>query len=103
MCIHGKFMSTQSITVNFHYFPLFSASVLLSLILSVEDFFALTFCLGGPCSMVGLACALQWLSAIQVVIADPGMVLYCLSSTEVLNLGLTSVSSDVLLSVRDLL
>ena len=53
--------------------------------------------------MVRLACALEWLSAIQVAVADPGIVLYCLSSTEVLNLGLTSVSSDVSLSVRDLL
>ena len=34
---------------------------------------------------------------------DPGIVLYFLSSTEVLSLGLTSVPSDVSLSVRDLL
>ena len=39
----------------------------------------------------------------QVAMPDPGIVLYSLSSTEVLNLGLTSVSSDVSLSVRDLL
>ena len=39
----------------------------------------------------------------QVAVADPGMVLYCLSSTEVLNLGLTSLSSEESLSVRDLL
>ena len=64
MCIHGKFMSTQSVTVNFHYLPLFLASVLLSLALSVEDFFALAFCLGNPHSTVGLACALEWVSAI---------------------------------------
>ena len=63
MCIHGKFMSTQSVTVNFHYLPLFSASILLSLALSVEDFFTLTFCHGGPHSTVGLACAFEWLSA----------------------------------------
>ena len=101
MCIHGKFMSTQSVTVNFHYLPLFLASILLSLALSVDDFLALTFHCGGPHSTVGLACAFEWLSAIRV--ADPEMVLYCLSLTEVLNLGLTSVSSDVSLSVRDLL
>ena len=53
--------------------------------------------------MVSLACALEWLSAIQVAVADPGIVSYSLSSTEVLNLGLASVSSDVSLSVRDLL
>ena len=64
MCIHGKFISTQIITVNFHYLPLFLASVFLFLALSVDDFFTLTFCHGGPCSMVGLACALEWLSAI---------------------------------------
>ena len=103
MCIHEKFMSTQGVTVNFHYLPLFSASLLLSLALSVKDFFALTFCYGGPRSMVGLAGALEWLSTMWVVVADPGMVLCCLSSTEVLNLGLTSVSSEVSLSVSDLL
>ena len=103
MCIHEKFMSTQNVTVNVHCLPLFSASLLLSLALSVEDFFTLTFCCGGPHSMVGLACALEWLSAMWVAVTDPGMVLYCLSLTEVLNLGLTSVSSEVSLSVSDLL
>ena len=103
MCIHGKFMSTQNVMVNVHYLPLFSASLHLSLALSVEDFFTLTFHCGGPHSTVGLACALEWLSAMQVAVADPGMVLYCLSSTEVLSLGLTSVSSEVSLSVSDLL
>ena len=91
MCIHGKFMSTQIITVNFHFLVLFWA------------FFTFTFCHSDPCSMVRLACALEWLSAIQVAVHDPGIVLYSLSYTEVLNLGLTSVSSDISLSVRDLL
>ena len=95
VCIHGKFMSTQNVTVNVHYLPLFPASLRLSLALPVEDFFTLTFCSGGPHSTVGLTCALEWLSAIQVAVADPGMVLYCLSLTEVLNLGLTLVSSEV--------
>ena len=103
MCIHRKFMSTQSVTVNFHYLPLFSASLLFSLALSVEDFFTLTFHHDGPCSMVRLACVLEWVSAMWVVVADPGMVLYCFSSTQVLNLGLTLVSSEVMLSVSDLL
>ena len=103
MCIHEKFMSTQGVTVNFHYLPLFSASLLLSLALSVKDFFALTFHHGGPHSTVRLVCAPEWLSAMQVAVADPGMVLYFLSLTEILNLGLTSVSSEVLLSVSDLL
>ena len=96
-------MSTQNVTVNVHYLPLFSASLCLSLALSVEDFFTLTFHPGGPHSTVGLACALEWLSAMWVVVAYPGMVLYCLSLTEVLNLGLTSVSSELSLSVSDLL
>ena len=52
-------MSTQDVTVNVHYLPLFSASLHLSLALSVEDFFTLTFHPGGPHSMVGLACALE--------------------------------------------
>ena len=96
-------MSTQNVTVNVHYLPLCLASLCLSLVLSVEDFFTLTFHHGGPHSIVGLACALEWLSAMQVAVTDPGMVLYCLSLTEVLNLGLTLVSSEVSLSVRDLL
>ena len=96
-------MPAQSVTVNFHYLPLFSASLLLSLALSVEDFFTLTFLCGDPHSMVGLTCVLEWISAMWVAVADPGMVLYCLSSTEVLNLGLTLVSSEVPLSVSDLL
>ena len=103
MCIHEKFMSTQNVMNNVHCLPLFSASLLLSLALSVEDFFTLTFWHGGPHSMIGLACALEWLSVIQVAVTDPGMVLYCLSLTEVLNLGLTLVSSEVSLSVSDLL
>ena len=103
MCIHGKFMSTQIVTVYFHFLPLFSASVILSLALSVDSFLTFTFQCSGPCSMVRLACTLEWLSSIQVAVADTGIVLYSLSSTEVLNLGLTSVSSDVSLSVRDLL
>ena len=103
MYIHGKPMSTQIVTVYFHFLPLFLASMFLSLALSVDDFLTFTFQCGGPHSTVGLACALEWLSAIQVAVADPGIVLYSLSSAEVLNLGLTSVSSDVSLSVRDLL
>ena len=38
MCIHVNFMSTQNVTGNVHYLPLFSASLALSLVLSVEDF-----------------------------------------------------------------
>ena len=93
MCIHVKFISTQNVTVNVHYLPFCSASLWLSLVLSVEGFFTLTLCHGGPHSTVGLACTHEWVSATWVTVTDPGMVLYCLSSTDVLNLGLTSVSS----------
>ena len=103
MCIHVKFLSTQNVTVNVHYLPLCSVSLGLSLVLSVEDFFTFTFRHGGPHSTVGLACTLEWLSAIWVAVTDPGIVLYCLYSTEVINLGLTLISSEVSLSVRDLL
>ena len=64
MHVHGKFMSTQIFTVKFHYLPLFLASMFLSLALSVDDFLICTFHHSGPCSMVRLACALEWLSAI---------------------------------------
>ena len=81
-------MSTQIVTVYFHFLPLFLASMFFSLVSSVDDFLTFTFCHSGPCSMVRLACALEWLSAIQVTVADPGIELYSLSSTEVLNLEL---------------
>ena len=64
MHVHGKFMSTQIVTVKFHYLPLFSASMFLSLALSVDDFLTFTFHHSGPRSMVRLACTLEWLSAI---------------------------------------
>ena len=70
-------------------FILFLASMFLSLALSVDDFLTFTFHRSGPHSMVRLACALEWLNTIWVAVADPGIVLYSLSSTEVLNLGLT--------------
>ena len=96
-------MLTQNVTVTVHYLPLCSVSLDLAFVLSVEGFFTLTFQCGGPHSTVRFACTLEWLSAMQVAVTDPGMELYYLSSTEVLNLGLTLVSSEVSLSVRDLL
>ena len=56
----------------------------------------MTFCHGGPLSMVGFACALEWLNAIWVAIAVPGIVLYCLSSIEVLRLGFVLLLSESL-------
>ena len=96
-------MLTQNVTMTGHYLSLCSVTLTLAFVLSVEGLFTLTFRCGGPHSTVGFTCALEWLSAMQVAIADPGMVLYCLSSTEVLNLGLTSLSSEESLYARDLL
>ena len=76
MCTHGKFMSRQIVTVYFHFLPLFSASMFLSLGLSADGFLIFTFQHSGLCSMVRLACALECLSAICVAVADPGIVLY---------------------------
>ena len=43
ICTHVEFMLTQNVTVNVPYLPLCSASLCLSLVLSVEGFFTLTF------------------------------------------------------------
>ena len=75
----------------------------LSLALSLGNFLIFAFQSSGPHSTIGFTCAIEWLSAMPVAMTDPGIVLYSLSSIEVLSLGLTSVSSDVSLSVRDLL
>ena len=83
MCMHGKFMLTQNVTVTGHYLSLCEVLVVFSILSSVEGFLVLAFCCGGPLSTVGLACALEWLNAMWVAIADPGIVLYCLSSIEV--------------------
>ena len=96
MCIHRKFMVTQNVTVTGHYLSLCGVPVVSAFLSSVEDFLILNFCCGGPLSMVGFTCALEWLNAIQVAIADPGIVLYCLSSIEVLSLGFISLSSESL-------
>ena len=74
-------MSTQNVTVGVHYLPLCSASLCLSLVLSVEGFFTLTLRRGGPHSTIGLACALEWLSAMWVAVTDPGIVSAALAVT----------------------
>ena len=96
MCMLGKFMFTQNVTVTGHYLSLCEVLVVFAFISSVEGFLVLMFCHGGPLSMVGFACTLEWLNAIRVAIADPGIVLYCLSSIEVLSLGFISLSSESL-------
>ena len=84
-------MFTQDITVTGHYLSLCEVLVVSVFLLSGVNFLGLIFCHGGPLSMVGFACALEWLNAILVAIADPGIVLYCLSSIEVLSLGSISL------------
>ena len=96
MCTHGKFMLTQNGTVTGHYLSLCEVLVVFAFLSSVAGFLILMFCCGGPLSTIGLACALEWLNAMQVAIADPGIVLYCLSSIEVLSLGFISFSSESL-------
>ena len=89
-------MFTQNVTVTGHYLSLCKMLVVSTFLSSVEGFLVLTFCLDGPLSMVGFACTLEWLNAIWVAIADPGIVLYCLSSIEVLSLGFISLFSESL-------
>ena len=94
VCIHGKFMFTQNVAVTGHYLSLCGVLVVSAFLSSVDGFLILVFCHGGPLSTVGFACALEWLNAIRVAIADPGIVLYCLSSIVVLSLGFISLSSE---------
>ena len=83
-------------TVTGYYLSLCEVLVVSAFLSSVEGYLVLMFCHGGPLSKVGFACALEWLNAIWVAIADPGIVLYCLSSIEVLSLGLILLSSESL-------
>ena len=94
--MHRKFMFTQNVTVTGHHLSLCEVLVVSTFLSSVEGFLILVFCRGVPLSMAGFTCALEWLNAIQVAIADPGIVLYCLSSIEVLSLGFISLSSESL-------
>ena len=96
MCMHGKFMFTQNITVTGHYLSLCEVLLVSIFVSSAEGFLVSASCHGGPLSTVGLACTLEWLNAMQVAIADPGIVLYCLSSIEVLSLGFISLLSESL-------
>ena len=96
MCMYGKFMLTQNVTGTGHYLSLCEVLVVSAFLFSVEGFLVLTSHHGSPLSTVGLACTLEWLNAMQVAIADPGIVLYCLSSIEVLSLGFIWLSSESL-------
>ena len=64
MCMHGKFMFTQNITVTGHYLSLCEVLVVSAFLLSEVDFLGLVFCRGGPLSTVGFACGLEWFNAI---------------------------------------
>ena len=89
-------MFTQNVTVTGHYLSLCEVLVVSAFLSSGVDFLVLIFCRGGPLSTVGFTCALEWLNAIQVAIADPDIVLYCVSSVEVLSLGFISLPSESL-------
>ena len=89
-------MVTQNVTATSHYLSLCEVLVVSTFLSPEIAFLGLVFCHGGPLSTVGFACALEWLNAIQVAIVDPGFVLYCLSSIEVLSLGSISLSSESL-------
>ena len=89
-------MLTQNVTVTGHYLSLCEVLLVSIFVSSAEGFLVSAFCHGSPLSTVGLACALEWFNAMQVAIADPGIVLYCLSSIEVLSLGFISLSSESL-------
>ena len=84
-------MFTRNVMVTGHYLSLCGVLVVSTFLSSVDG-----FCRGGSLSTVGFACTLEWLNTIQVAIADPGIVLYCLSSIGVLSLGFISLSSESL-------
>ena len=65
-----------NVTVTGHYLSLCEVLVVSTFLSSVEGFLVLTFCCGGPLSVVGFTCTLELLNAIWVAIADPGIVLY---------------------------
>ena len=96
MCMDGKFMLTQNVTVTGHYLSLCEVLVVSIFVSSAEGFLVLAFPHGGPLSTFGLVCALEWLNAMWVAIADPGIVLYCLYSIEVLSLGFILLLSESL-------
>ena len=57
-------MFTQDVTVTGHYLSLCEVLVVSVFLLSEVNFLGLVFCHGGPLSMIGFACALEWLYAI---------------------------------------
>ena len=67
LCLH------EYITDHFVCFVTFAVCVDLSLALSLGNFLILTLQLG-PLSIVGLVCALEWLSAICVANYEPCIV-----------------------------
>ena len=57
-------MFTPNVTVTGHYLSLCEVLVVFPFLSSEVDFLGLVFCNGEPLSMVGFACALEWLNAI---------------------------------------
>ena len=89
-------MSQSKVTIYHSGFSLSLVCVYLSRACSLESFFILGH-FGGPLSTVRLLCTLVYDNAACVACADPFIVLYILSSSDVRRCGFTS-SSEVSLS-----
>ena len=88
-------MSLSTVTSYHSGFSLSLVCVCLLAPCSLESFFILG-CFGGPLSTVGLLCALVCDNATCVASADPFIVPYILSSSDVHKYGLISSSEDLL-------
>ena len=88
-------MSLGKVTIYHRDFSLSLVCVFLSAGYSLEGFLLLVL-FGGPLSTVGLLCVLVCDNAACVACADPFIVLYTLSSSDVRRCGLVSPSEDSL-------
>ena len=90
-------MSLNKVTISQYHsgFSLSLVWVTLSAACSLESFFILG-CFGGPLSTVGLHCAVECDSTAHVAFADPYIVPYTHSSSDVHRCRLTSSSQDLL-------
>ena len=82
-------MSLSKVTIYHSGFSLSLVCVCLSAACSLESFFILG-CFGGPLSTIWLVCALVCDNAACVACADPFIVSYTLSSSDVHKCGFTS-------------
>ena len=84
-------MSLYRVNVYYICFSLSLVWVPLSGALSLGSYFVLGLC-GGPLSMVGFVWTLECDSAACVACADPFIIPYCLSSSDVWSRGSASLS-----------